>query len=83
MEITMRHVIALAAILSALVLAVPVASAAGTGKFCLKGEGTEMNCNFRTMASCDKARKGNATCVANSSSTTGSGTTSTKPARKY
>ena len=79
MESIMRQVIALVAILPVLALAAPAASAAGTGKFCLKGTGAEMNCTFADMASCDKAKKGTETCVANTSSTTGSGTTTTSP----
>jgi len=82
MESTMARFSAIAIILSVFVFASPAASAARTGKFCLKGEGTEMNCNFRTMASCDRAKKGNQTCVANPSSTTGSGTTSPNPMKR-
>jgi hypothetical protein len=77
----MRSVIILAAALSAAGLASSAASAAGTEKFCLKGPGTEMNCTYATMASCDKAKKGTETCVANPSSTTGSDTT-TSPMKK-
>jgi Protein of unknown function (DUF3551) len=67
----MRSMITFAAVLSALALAAP-ASAAGSGKYCVKGPGSALNCNFQTMASCDKAKKGPQTCVANPSSTTGS-----------
>lgn len=70
----MRSVIILAAALSAASLAITSASATGTAKFCLKGPGTAMNCTYETMASCDKAKKGTETCVANPSSTTGSAT---------
>lgn len=73
----MRHIIALAAIVSAFALAGP-ASAAGTAKFCLKGPGSTINCSYQTMASCDKAKKGTETCVANPSSTTGSSGTMQK-----
>jgi Protein of unknown function (DUF3551) len=73
----MRSIITLAAVLSAFALAAPAASAAGTGKYCIKGPGSEVNCNYQTMASCDKAKKGTQTCVANPSSTTGSGSMST------
>ena len=76
MESTMRHVIALAAILPAFALAASATSAAETGKYCLKGPGTTINCKYETMASCDKAKKGTETCVANPDSTTGSGSTS-------
>ena len=74
MESTMRHVIALAAILPVFALAASATSAAENGKYCLKGPGTTMNCASATMASCDKAKKGTETCVANPDSTTGSGT---------
>jgi Protein of unknown function (DUF3551) len=78
----MRQIIMLGAVFSALALSAPIATAAGTGKFCLKGPGMKDNCTFQTMAACAKAKKGTETCVANSSSTTGSGTTSTKPMKK-
>jgi hypothetical protein len=74
MESTMRHVIALAAILPAFALAASATSAAETGKYCLKGPGTTINCTYENMASCDKAKKGTETCVANPASTSGSGT---------
>ena len=73
MENTMRHVIALAAILPTFAMAASAASAAGADKYCLKGPGTTMNCNYQTMASCDKAKKGTETCIANPANTTGSG----------
>ncbi len=81
----MRHVIALAVILLAGSLTASAASAAGTGKYCLKGPGATLNCNYQTMASCDKAKTGAQSCVANPSSTTGSGMTksTTSPAKKY
>ena len=70
----MRHVIALAAILPALALAAASAtSAAETSKYCLKTAGTTMDCTYETMASCDKAKTGTETCVANPANTTGSG----------
>jgi Protein of unknown function (DUF3551) len=72
----MRQIIALAAILSAVALSAPAASAAGSGKFCLNGPGTTKNCNYQTMAACEKAKKGTQTCAANPSSTTGAGTSS-------
>ena len=72
----MRSMITVAAILSAFALAAPAASAAGSGKYCIKGPGTSLNCSFQTMASCDRAKKGPQTCVANPSSTTGSGSMS-------
>jgi hypothetical protein len=78
----MRFIIILAATLAATGLAVSAASAAGTAKFCLKGPGAEMNCTYETMATCDKAKKGTETCVANPTSTTGSAT-GTSPAKKY
>jgi hypothetical protein len=72
----MRLFITVAAVAASLALAGSAASAAGTQKFCLKGPGTALNCTYETMASCDKAKKGTETCVANPSSTTGTGTTS-------
>jgi Protein of unknown function (DUF3551) len=75
----MRRTIAFAAILSAVALSAPVASAAESGKFCLKGPGLTDNCTFQTMAACEKAKKGTESCVAITSGTTGSGTTSTSP----
>jgi hypothetical protein len=74
MESMMRKMITLAAVLSAFALAIPAASAAGmSGKYCLKGPGSKMNCKFETMASCTKAKKGAQSCVTKAS-TTGSGT---------
>ena len=69
----MRQILALAAILSAFALAVPAASAAGSGKYCLKGPGSTVHCNYQTLASCNSAKKGVQTCEANPASTTGSG----------
>ncbi len=82
----MRHVVALAVIVPALTLTASMASAAGTGKFCLQGPGTTMNCQYRTMASCDKGKKSGQTCVANASGTSGSGMNkpaSSGPGKKY
>ncbi len=73
MEHTMRKIIALAAVLSALALAGPAANAAGSGKFCLNGPGGQSQCSYQTMASCEKAKKGTQTCAANSAATTGAG----------
>ena len=73
MESTMRYVMALAAILPAFAFAASATSAAETGKFCLKGPATTINCTYDTMASCDKAKTGTQTCVANPAATTGSG----------
>jgi Protein of unknown function (DUF3551) len=78
----MRQIIALAAVLSAFALAAPAASAAGSGKFCLKGPGSAMQCSYQTMASCEKAKKGSQTCAVNPSSTTGSGSTSQSNTQK-
>jgi Protein of unknown function (DUF3551) len=55
-----------------LALGTSAASAAGAGKYCLKGPGSTMNCTYQTMASCDKAKTGSQTRVPNPS-TTGSG----------
>jgi len=76
MEHTMRKIIALAAVLSAAALAgsaANAANAAGSGKFCLNGPGSQSQCSYQTMASCEKAKKGTQTCAANSAATTGSG----------
>jgi hypothetical protein len=72
----MRRTITLAVILSAVALSATAATAAGSGKFCLKGPGMKENCTFQTMAACEKAKKGTESCVSNTSSTTGAGTTS-------
>jgi len=69
----MRTILALSAMLAAAALTAPVASAAGSGKYCLKGPGSSMECNFQTIAACDHAKKGAQTCVQNTSSTTGAG----------
>jgi hypothetical protein len=83
MESMMRYVIALAAILPAFALAASASSAAETGKYCLKGPGTTISCNYETLASCDKAKKGAETCVSNPNSTTGSGSSdSSSPMKK-
>ncbi len=72
----MRQILALATVLSAIAMAVPAASAAGSGKFCLTGPGSTQNCNYQTMAACEKAKKGTQTCEANPAATTGAGSTS-------
>jgi hypothetical protein len=73
----MRKIITLAAVLSAFALAVPAASAAGmSGKYCLKGPGSKVNCEYQTLAACNKAKKGSQTCAASTASTTGSGMSS-------
>ena len=77
----MRSVIMVVTFLAATGLAVSSASAAGSSKYCLKGPGAKMNCKYQTMASCDKAKKGTQTCVANPTSTTGSGM-NTSPTKK-
>ena len=69
----MRQIFALVAILSAFILAAPVAFAAGTGKYCLKGPSSQSNCSFQTLAACTSAKKGTQTCALNPASTTGSG----------
>ena len=74
-----RIIIAFAATFSVAALSATVASAAESSKFCLKGPGLTDNCTYQTMAACEKAKKGTESCVANPSSTTGSGTTSTTP----
>lgn len=77
----MRHVIALAVILP-IALAASAASAAGTGKYCLKGPGKTLKCQYQTMASCEKAKKGSQACIKHTGSTTGSGMTKSK-SKKY
>ena len=72
MEKMMRTILALSAALAVAALTAPVASAAGSGKYCLKGPGSTMKCNYKTMAACDKAKKGSQSCVENTS-TTGAG----------
>jgi Protein of unknown function (DUF3551) len=79
----MRKMLTLAAVLSAFALAVPAASAAGmSGKYCLKGPGSKMNCKYQTMASCTKAKKGTQTCVSSAASTTGAGMSHSKTKMK-
>ena len=73
MEHTMRQILALAALLSAIAMTAPAASAAGSGKFCLNGPGTTSTCSYQTMAACEKAKKGEQPCAANASGTTGAG----------
>jgi Protein of unknown function (DUF3551) len=64
----MRRTIAFAAMLSAVALSVSIASAATSGKFCLKESGMKDNCTFKTMAACEKAKKGTGSCEANTTS---------------
>jgi len=77
MEHTMRQILALAAVLSAIAMTAPAASAAG-GKFCLNGPGTSKNCNYQDMAACEKAKKGQQTCAADAG-TSGAGTSQSAP----
>jgi hypothetical protein len=75
----MHKMIAVAAALSAFALAIPAASAAGTGgKFCLKGPGSQMTCGFETLAACNDHMQGTQTCVVRSASTTGMGSSKSK-----
>ena len=79
----MRHIIALAVVVP-VALAASAAAAAGTGKYCLKGPGKTLKCQYETMASCTKANKGSQSCVRNPSSTTGSGMPkSNNPSKKH
>jgi uncharacterized protein DUF3551 len=78
MEHTMRKILALAAVLSAIAMTAPVASAAGSGKFCLNGPGASKNCTYQSMADCDKVKKGQQTCAADAG-TTGAGTSQSAP----
>lgn len=77
MEHTMRKILALAAVLSAIAMTAPAASAAGSGKFCLNGPGTTKSCTYQSMAACDKAKKGQQTCA--EEGTTGAGTSQSAP----
>ena len=78
----MRTATATLLAIAAIAMTTTVASAAstGSGKFCLKGgpDGA-LNCQYQTMATCEKAKTGTQTCVANPSSTTGSGMGTTSP----
>lgn len=44
----------------------------GTGKFCIKGIGGALSCQYASLSACQKAAKGSETCSANPGSTTGS-----------
>lgn len=47
--------------------------AAGSGKFCIKDANGALNCQFASLAACQKIAKGGETCSTNpSSGTTGS-----------
>jgi hypothetical protein len=48
------------------------ASVTGTGKFCIKGSSGALNCEFASLALCQKSVKGSESCQARPSSTTGS-----------
>jgi len=39
--------------------------ATGTGKFCIKGAAGALNCQYASLAACQKAVKGSETCSAN------------------
>lgn len=72
----MRSITATLFAVAAIAMTSGVASAAsnGTGKFCLRGgPDATLNCQYQTMAMCEKAKTGTETCVQNPSSTTGSG----------
>jgi hypothetical protein len=71
------------AIVLPLALAASAASAAGSSSYCLKGPGKTMNCQYQTLASCDKAKKGSETCVKNTSNTTGAGMSKSQAKKKY
>lgn len=74
----MRQILALAAVLSAIAMTAPAASAASGGKFCLNGPGTSKSCNYQDMAACEKAKKGQQTCAADAG-TSGAGTSQSAP----
>ena len=49
------------------------AQATGTGKFCISGTGGALNCQYASLADCQKAATGSESCKANpNSETTGS-----------
>jgi hypothetical protein len=63
-----------------LIAGISIASAAGmeknntmgSGKFCISGAGGALNCQYASLAACQKAAKASETCKARPSSTTGS-----------
>ena len=67
----MRKMIVLAPALSAFGLAIPGASAAtmGSGKYCLKGPGSQMDCRYQTVDACNDHKQGTQTCVSRASTT--------------
>jgi hypothetical protein len=70
----MQKMIANSAVLLGFALAIPAASADEMhDKYCLKGPGQQLNCDFETMADCNDHKQGTQTCVPRSASTTGSG----------
>lgn len=46
--------------------------ATGSGKFCIKGADDALNCQYASLAACQKAAKSSETCAPRPSSTTGS-----------
>ncbi len=44
----------------------------GSGKFCIKGASGALNCEYASLAACQKVAKGGETCAPRPSSTTGS-----------
>jgi hypothetical protein len=46
--------------------------ATGSGKFCITGVGGALNCEYASLAACQKAVTGSESCKANPSATTGS-----------
>lgn len=65
----MQKMIAVAAVLFGFALTIPAASAAGTGKYCLVGPGSQIDCRFATMDMCNDNKQGTQTCVARASTT--------------
>ena len=47
----------------------------GSGKFCIKGAGGALNCQYASLAACQKVVKSGESCQVKPSSTTGSGST--------
>ena len=74
----MQKLAVVVAALGTLAFMAPAASAAGMssssngGKYCLQGPGATKNCQYQTMAACEKDKKGSQQCAPNTSGTTGS-----------
>ena len=71
----MRYAIALSALATALAFSVPAGAQTSQqqGKFCLAGGSGVADCQYQTMAACEKAKTGSADKCMPNSMTTGSG----------